>query len=59
MIVEKELVPIQYQQLDYSKLDENGIMLVRLLVLVRIASKAKITDKTENDKWHDNILLNR
>ena len=63
MIMEKiELVPIQYQNcsFDYSKLDENGIIKVGCFVGIGdvIVSKLqKITDKTNNDKWHDNSVI--
>ena len=63
MIMEKiELVPIQYQNnsFDYSKLDENGIIKVGSFVGIGdvIVSKLqKITDKTNNDKWHDNSVI--
>ena len=63
LIMEKiELVPRQYQNnsFDYSKLDENGIIKVGTFVGIGdvIVSKLqKITDKTNNDKWHDNSII--
>ena len=63
LIMEKiELVPRQYQNnsFDYSKLDENGVIKVGTFVGIGdvIVSKLqKITDKTNNDKWHDNSVI--
>jgi DNA-directed RNA polymerase II subunit RPB2 len=63
LIMEKiELVPKEFQNksFDYSKLDENGIVKVGTYVGVGdvIVSKLqKITDKMNNDNWHDNSII--
>ena len=63
LMMEKiELVPKEFQNksFDYSKLDENGIIRVGTYVGVGdvIVSKLqKITDKMNNDNWHDNSII--
>jgi DNA-directed RNA polymerase II subunit RPB2 len=63
LMMEKiELVPREFQNksFDYSKLDENGIIKVGTYVGVGdvIVSKLqKITDKMNNDNWHDNSII--
>ena len=63
LMMEKiELVPKEFQNksFDYSKLDENGIIKVGTYVGVGdvIVSKLqKITDKMNNDNWHDNSII--
>ena len=62
MMEKIELVPKEFQNksFDYSKLDENGIIKVGTYVGVGdvIVSKLqKITDKMNNDNWHDNSII--
>lgn len=63
LMMEKiELVPKEFQNksFDYSKLDGNGIIKVGTYVGVGdvIVSKLqKITDKMNNDNWHDNSII--
>ena len=57
-----DVVPITYRNksFDYSKLDENGIIRSGCYVGVGdvIVSKLqKLTDKMNNDNWHDNSVI--
>ena len=63
LMMEKiELVPssCQNKSFDYSKLDDHGIIKVGSYVGVGdvvVSKLQKLTDKTNNDNWHDNSVI--
>ena len=63
LMMEKiELVPssCQNKSFDYSKLDSNGVIKVGSYVGVGdvvVSKLQKLTDKSNNDNWHDNSII--